>query len=183
MNENDYEYDGEKRAAFGERVATDAIRYRRALLAPPARVWRALVTPSEIAQWLGMPVTIEACVGGTFEVRFNDEDRMTGSIAAFEPERRLVLIWHEESAGVSAGHATRADDRSEVTFELAPAADGGTELIFTHRYLRAGDQMIGFGAGWHAHLDALASLAERAPLPDRALAYERLRPAYERRFG
>jgi uncharacterized protein YndB with AHSA1/START domain len=182
-NENDSEYDSESRTAFGKRVARDAIRYRRALLAPPARVWRALVTPSEVAQWLGTPVTIEARVGGTFEVRFNDEDRMTGRIVEFEPERRLVLIWHEESRGVPSGHATRADDRSEVTFELAPGAENGTELTFTHRFIRAGDRMIGFGAGWHAHLDALAALAEREPLPDRALAYERLRPAYERIFG
>ena len=32
---------------------------------------------------------------------------------------------------------------------------GGTTLVFTHRYIRAGDQRQGFGAGWHALFDTL----------------------------
>jgi uncharacterized protein YndB with AHSA1/START domain len=163
----------------GERLGRDGLRFERRFAAPPERVWKALVTPEGLGAWLGDAVTLEPRAGGALVIRFNEEDRMNGTILEFEPQRRLVLAWREDSNGTASGHATREDDESIVTFELAPAGDGGTAFAFTHRYIRPGDPMIGFGAGWHSHLDALGAYLAGGESPDRTALYERLRPIYE----
>ena len=49
-------------------------------------------------------------------------------------------------------------DDSVLRFELA--ADGqDTHVVLEHRLLPP-DQAVGYGAGWHAHLDSLQMLAE-----------------------
>jgi uncharacterized protein YndB with AHSA1/START domain len=156
---------------FARRVGDDAIRFERTLAAPPERVWRALTTPEDVAVWLGQLATIEPRVGGRYVVTFDDDDRMNGTIVEIETNRRLVLTWREDP------------DESLVTFELARTQNGGTTLVLTHRRVRAGEQTIGLGAGWHTHLDALeAWLVDAAPL-DRAAAYASLRPMYVARFA
>ena len=167
----------------GVRIGDDALRFERHLAASVDRVWIAITTPEAIAQWLGRPGVIEQRPGGTFEIRFNAEDGMNGRILTYEPQRRLVLAWREQTNGEPARHATRDDDESLVSFELAPAPSGGTTLIFTHRYIRPGEAMAGFGGGWHAHLDSLEALLDGKALPDRVALYERVLPSYQARLG
>jgi uncharacterized protein YndB with AHSA1/START domain len=169
-------------SAFGELLGEDTLRFIRHFDAPVERVWRAVVTPEGLRAWLAQVTALDARVGGAFELRFSDDDRMQGRILEFEPERRLVLAWYETSAGVSSEHTTPGHDGSVVTFDLAPAPVRGTDLVFTHRYVRSGDRMIGFGAGWHAHFDALAASLAEHPSSDRDDEYRRLRPEYELRF-
>jgi hypothetical protein len=45
-----------------------------------------------------------------------------------------------------------------------------------------GDQAAGFGAGWHGHLDALATVLAGQDLDPRE-RYRELQPEYSRRFG
>jgi uncharacterized protein YndB with AHSA1/START domain len=161
----------EREHHFARRIGDDAIRLERALAASPERVWRALTTPDDVAVWLGELATIELHVGGRYVLQFNDEERMNGTIVEIETNRRLVLTWRE------------GPNESLVTFELARTQGGGTTLVLTHRKVRAGEQTIGLGAGWHTHLDALEVwLVDAAPL-DRAAAYESLKPMYVARFA
>jgi hypothetical protein len=58
--------------------------------------------------------------------------------------------------------------------------------VFTHRYIRAGDQRQGFGAGWHALFDALNAHLSLGGCGcesfDATARYEKLRPLYDARF-
>jgi uncharacterized protein YndB with AHSA1/START domain len=168
---------------FGERIADDTVRFRRHFRAPVERVWQALISPEGIAGWLGRPIALEAREGGEFEIAFNDEDRMKGRVLAIETNRLLVLAWREEFDGVPSGHATKANDESVVTFAIEAKPDGGTVLDFTHRYIREGEKMISFGAGWHAHLDVLGAFVQGDAAVDLMARYHELRPTYAARLG
>ena len=63
-----------------------------------------------------------------------------------------------------------------MRFEVA-SADGSTRLVIEHRNIPA-DVVVGYGAGWHAHLDWLeAQLAGKRF--DFWPRYRELRPLYE----
>jgi uncharacterized protein YndB with AHSA1/START domain len=164
---------------FGERVGADALRFVRRFRAPVENVWAALTAPDRVAAWLGAPVQIEAVAGGAYAVALNGESTMDGRIVECEPYRRLAIVWHETSDGAGLPYATRPDDTSLVTFDLEPAAEGGTRLVFTHQYIRDGDIMAGFGAGWHALLDALETHVDNLTPVDAMALYERLKPVYD----
>jgi uncharacterized protein YndB with AHSA1/START domain len=169
--------------ALGERVGADALRFVRRFSAPPERVWAAITTPESIAVWLGRPVHIELRTGGRFEVAMSDEDRMDGRVAECTPHRRLAIDWHETSTGGSEPYGTRDGDTSLVSFDLSATEDGGTVLVFTHRYIRGGDTMAGFGAGWHAHLASLGAFVRGEAALDREALYLRFKPAYDERVA
>jgi len=65
-----------------------------------------------------------------------------GAVLAFEPPRLLEVEWHYEG-----------EDQSVLRIELQPQGER-TLLVLDHRLLQAG-QAAGYGAGWHAYLDAL----------------------------
>ena len=164
---------------LGERVGADALRFVRRFRSPVENVWNAITAPDGIAAWLGTPIQLDAVVGGAFAIALNGDSTMDGRIVEYEPYRRLAIVWHETSDGAGLPYATRPDGTSLVTFELEPAPEGGTRLVFTHQYIRAGDIMAGFGAGWHALLDALEAHVDKLPAVDGVARYERLKPRYD----
>ncbi|KQS59864.1 hypothetical protein ASG36_02145 [Geodermatophilus sp. Leaf369] len=119
------------------------VTFVRVLPAPPGRVWTALTSSADLGVWLA-PATIEPRVGGAVRIEFGGEDRTTGSVLTWDPPHTLEHEWHHPG-----------DDRSVVRYDLR-AVDGGTELTLVHQLLQSG-QAPGYGAGWHAHLDALAA--------------------------
>ncbi len=166
-------------AKLGERIGTDTLRFVRHFRAPVERVWNAITTPAGVAVWLGRPLAIEAVVGGAFEVAFSDEDRLLGRVLEFEPQHRLAIEWHETSNGASSPYGTQDGYTSLVTFDLSPDESNGTHFVLTHRYIPGGKTMIGFGAGWHAHLESLHALLSGGRSIDRAALYAALEPLYE----
>ncbi|MBD5654231.1 MAG: SRPBCC family protein [Candidatus Eremiobacteraeota bacterium] len=168
-------------SALGRRIAIDAIRFERTFAAPPARLWAALTTPEGLEPWLGS-ATLELRTGGVYRVRLNEEVEMVGRIVTLEPPAKLVLAWHEIEGGVATAHATTDDDESELSFELQPEGNG-TRLVLVHRLIRAGEAMIGFGAGWHALLEALRASLAGAPAIDVARTYASLQPSYLEAFS
>jgi uncharacterized protein YndB with AHSA1/START domain len=145
--------------------ARRGVRLERVLLAPPERVWDALVRPDEVSAWLGAEhVELEPRVGGRVYVRWSEREAMEGTVGVFEPPRRLAYSWHERRDG------------SVVSFELADAPEG-TRLVLDHRDLPA-DGAVSFGSGWHSHLDWLeAHLDGREH--DFWARYRELNPLYE----
>ncbi|GAA4306162.1 SRPBCC family protein [Klenkia terrae] len=126
--------------ADGRRTVT----FVRVLPASPERVWAALTESADLAVWLA-PATIEPRVGGAVRIEFDGEDSLTtGTVLTWDPPRTLEHGWHYPG-----------EDRSVVRYDLV-AVEGGTELTLVHRLLRT-DQAPGYGAGWHADLDALAA--------------------------
>jgi uncharacterized protein YndB with AHSA1/START domain len=157
---------------FGRRIGTDTLRFERRLNVPTERVWRALVSAEGLGAWLGQVVLLEPRAGGRLVIRFDADSVMDGAILEFAPNRRLVLAWREG-----------ARDESNVSFELAPDDAGGTHFSLTHRYIRAGEETIDFGAGWHSHLNALTAwLANGAGL-DCSELFDTLKPIYAKRFA
>jgi uncharacterized protein YndB with AHSA1/START domain len=90
---------------------------------------------------------LEARVGGRFEVRMTpgEEETAWGKVLAFDPPRLLEVEWRYPG-----------EDESVVRIELEPRSDR-TLLVLDHRLLQAG-QAAGYGAGWHAYLDALGDV-------------------------
>lgn len=127
------------------------VRFERRFDATVEELWNAIVDPDQLRGWLAETV-LEPRVGGRFEIRFGDEpgERAWGTVRALEPHRVLELDWEYEG-----------EPPSVVRFELRPEDDGAT-LVLDHRLL-ADAAAVGYAAGWHAHLDALADQIARRP--------------------
>jgi len=147
----------------GDRMS---VRFERLYDATAPELWAALTDPAQIAGWLANVTKLDLRVGGDVVLSFGGDEggETTGRIRELEPERVLEYDWHY--AGETA---------SVVRFELVPQ-EFGTLLALEHRDLAA-DAAPGYGAGWQAHLEALA-----APFSSDDGAwwrrYEELRPSY-----
>ncbi|HKT43741.1 MAG TPA: SRPBCC family protein [Gaiellaceae bacterium] len=115
------------------------IRFERHFDAPIAGVWSALTDPERLARWLA-PASF---ADGAVRLEFDAENVVTGALLASDPPRLLEYEWRFPG-----------ETESVVRFELFEDGDA-TMLVLEHRLLGAG-QAVGYGAGWHAHLDGLA---------------------------
>lgn len=121
------------------------VRFDRTIAAPIERVWSAITTPSELAEWLA-PCELEAREGGRVRVEFAEDQVVTGVVTVCEPPHRLEYTW-----------TFTGEPDSVLGFELTSIGDD-TRLVLIHRRLPS-EQAAGYGAGWHAHLDSLAARA------------------------
>ena len=85
---------------------------------PPERVWRALVDPDEVSQWL-TPSRATATVGHTFTTSWEPLGRIDGTVVDVEHPRRLTWRW----AG--------SFGQTLVSLSLRPES-GGTRLTLSH---------------------------------------------------
>jgi uncharacterized protein YndB with AHSA1/START domain len=125
-----------------------SIRFEREYDAKVEEVWAAVTEPDRLRGWLAVGgAVLEPRVGGRFEVRMTpgEDETAWGSVLAFEPPRLLEVEWHYEG-----------EDESVLRIELAPRGSR-TLLVLDHRLLQS-SQAVGYGAGWHAYLDALEDL-------------------------
>jgi uncharacterized protein YndB with AHSA1/START domain len=132
-----------------------ALRFERLYDFTPAELWSALTDPERLARWLAQ-ANVDPGVGGQVTLAFT-EGGTEGRILTWDEPRVLEYEWRFSG-----------EDESIVRFELLPQ-EFGTLLVLDHRRLgrKAG---MGYAAGWHAHLDALARL------------YEFSEEAWQRRF-
>ena len=127
-------------------VTESALIFERRIAAPPERVWRALTEPEELRVWLAR-AEIDLRPGGPIVLTFeNDPSVMLGTITEIEQGRLLEYTWSED------------DVESVVRFVVEPDGDG-TRLTLTHTFERV-DELSGFGAGWHHHLELLEAHVE-----------------------
>jgi uncharacterized protein YndB with AHSA1/START domain len=125
-------------------IKGNAVVYELVYPHPPERVWRALVEPGELAQWL-MPASGFAAVAGQrFTMSCDPFGEIEAEVLAADPPRRLSLRWVNAAFGSTV-----------VTFELSAVADG-TLLRMEHggwadAAAAARDQL---DSGWHAKLGA-----------------------------
>ena len=144
-----------------------ALRFERTYDATPQEVWAAVTEPDSIRRWLFADAVLEPRVGGAFRLVWSENGRTGGSVLVWEPPRMVEVEWSE------------GEMQSILRVELA-ASHAGTRLVLDHRSLTP-DVVVGIGAGWHAHLDALAdSLGRRGDIVDRwRERHEALVPRYE----
>lgn len=145
------------------------IRFERRLPAPIERVWAAITDQGELATWLATS-SIDLRTGGKVEHVFDPADpggQVTGTILRIEPMTILEYEWR-----------FLGEPDSVLRYDLV--ADGETTVMtLTHRLLGI-DQVSGYGAGWHAYLDALAAVLARTEAPDWDARFAAVRAAYAR---
>lgn len=146
------------------------VRFDRLIDQPVVKVWAALTDPVVLKNWLG-DIEIEPRVGGKYIIDFRGDERMTGTITAFEPERVLAYSWVE-------GEKLPP---SHVRWELS--RDGANcRLVLTHTYPAsiARKDIMPFLGGWHAFFDVIGrgAAGEFIPYQDES----GLRAAYAAKY-
>ncbi len=137
------------------------LRFERHFRQPVERVWAALTTPAELAEWLA-PGELDLILGGRIALAFVKSESGTvidGLVTALEPPHLLEFTWTD-----------KGQDLGFVRWELVREG-GGTYLVLTHTLPEAAR---GFGlpalAGWHTLLENLTVLLDGqrpTDLPDR----------------
>jgi uncharacterized protein YndB with AHSA1/START domain len=129
-------------------ISDDSIIHEVDYPADPARVWRAIVDPQELAEWL-MPNDFDPTVGRLFTMNCDPFGTISGEVLAVDPPRRLECRW----AGWFG--------QSIVTFTLTPTP-AGTRLRVEHRGWtdeNTADRQQ-FASGWPAKATALGRWLE-----------------------
>lgn len=98
------------------------IKQRVKFNAPPSTVYNLLADSKKHSVVTGRMATISRKIGGTFSVRGNE---VSGINVDLVPGQRIVQAWRHQ----------RFPDGifSMAAVTLTPTADGGTELVLTHR--------------------------------------------------
>lgn len=98
------------------------IKQRVRFKAPPATIYELLADSRKHTAITGKKAMISSNVGGTFSAL---ADEVTGINVDLVPGRRIVQAWR---------HRRFPDGIfSMAAVTLTPTADGGTELVLTHR--------------------------------------------------
>ncbi|MDH5421999.1 MAG: SRPBCC domain-containing protein [Acidimicrobiia bacterium] len=108
-----------------------------------ATVWDMLTTDEGLERWLA-PATVDLRTGGTVDLDFGEEGLAGGAIIDLVSGSSIEYEWRFPG-----------EPDSIIRFDLEALDDGRTRLRLNHRLLPP-DQAVGYGAGWHAHLDQLA---------------------------
>ena len=143
----------------------------RHIRAPRARVYRALLDPESVQQWM-VPDQMTSCVhsfeareGGTFRISLTYDrpttagkttprtDSFHGRFVRLVPDAEVVqTVEFETDDPVMQGEMT-------ITYTLADAG-GGTDLVGLHENLPPGVPPADNELGWSMSLDKLARLVE-----------------------
>ncbi|MBA3530027.1 MAG: SRPBCC family protein [Propionibacteriaceae bacterium] len=163
QHDNENQRDRVRYGTVHERADGYRLRFERHLLHSVEKVWTALTSPAQLAQWFA-PGEIELTLGGRVSLAFTDGDTVVdGRVTEFAPPRLLEFSWTD-----------KGNDLGYVRWELL-AEDGGTQLVLTHT---VPEVSRGFGlpalAGWHSLLERLTALLDGQPVsavPDRWQAF------------
>jgi uncharacterized protein YndB with AHSA1/START domain len=126
------------------------LRFERRLRHPPAKVWRAVTDPAELAHWFPAAVQAELRAGAPMRFVFDEEapvdGEWAGEVLEVDPEKVFMFRW----------------DSDVLRFELIPDADGCL-LVFTQSIGGGEIGRLGAGrtaAGWDGCLDRLVGLLD-----------------------
>ena len=136
------------------------ITLSRTIAAPAEELFAAWTDPALLEQWQAEQVDFEPFEGGKFRFETVDVDYpqtvhvVTGTIAGFEQDRKLVELWHHEGSEARddstliVTFAPLDGDRTEITIvEIAEAHEDPQSRIFSIE-------------AWDAALAELAELLE-----------------------
>lgn len=132
----------------------DAVRIELFIEAAPATVYRFLVDPAKMRQWMGREHRLDPRPGGEFHVHVRNNNVAHGEFREATPDSRVVFTFGWESGGlpdVPAGSTL-------VEIDLVPQGSG-TLLRLTHSGL-AGVAAREHTAGWGHYLGRLAVVAQ-----------------------
>lgn len=140
--------------------------------APRHRVYQALLDPAAVQQWMvpgGMTSEVhgfDAREGGQFRISLTYDaptgtgktttqtDTQHGRFLALVPDERVVQAAEFETDDPA------MQGEMTITYLLADAADGGTDLHVTHEHVPPGVSLEDNATGWRMSLGKLAPLVE-----------------------
>jgi uncharacterized protein YndB with AHSA1/START domain len=165
----------------------DMIAFERRLSHPIDSVWAALTDPDELIKWWG-EARVELKAGGEFRLRWlNTDDEgnsvvLRARISELEPPRLLEITGNWTSSDAKGEQADQTD--AAVRWELEPDGDA-TVLRFSNTFELPGDKRTMVPAGWHYHLDALATALEggSVDIADPWAEWEPIHEAYLAKYG
>ena len=147
-------------------------RLTRHIRAPRGRVYRALLDPDAVRQWM-VPDTMTSHVhafdtreGGEFRISLTYDsptgtgkttaqtDTFHGRFIRLVPDTEVVQVVEFETED------TAVQGEMTITYTLADAGDGGTDLTGTHENLPSSVPPEDNELGWSQSLAKLAALAE-----------------------
>jgi uncharacterized protein YndB with AHSA1/START domain len=145
-----------------------AVHLERDFDATPDELWELLTDPAELAEWLCARVDLEPRPGGTIILHFdNSHTTVRGRVVHFDAPVALEYTWQQDD-----------EPASVVRFALHPApANTGTRLTVTHTHC-TGAAIGQMAAGWHHHLELLATQLARQPVAWNWSRFEDLHAQY-----
>jgi uncharacterized protein YndB with AHSA1/START domain len=151
---------------FGREAGFVAAVTERRLEHPVGDVWRTIVEPARMSEWLA-PGRIEPGLGGAVRLDFADSGTVIESaVTAFEDGRLVAFSWSRPG-----------EPERPVRIELAPDA-AATRLTLTVR-TPDGEDPARAAAGWAAHLAMLEAALAGAPIPFPFETFKAAREAYK----
>jgi len=148
------------------------LHFVRPVAHPPDRVWRRLVEPSALAEWLG-PAVLEPVVGGRVALDLSESGGglIGGRVRRLRCGTLLEHSWGASCSDVAAGW---------IRWRLHPAGCG-TRLSLSHCPSAAADPPFAL-ACWHLRLDLLLASFELGSTLWLPARLERLRRHYAERI-
>ncbi|MEM7285612.1 MAG: SRPBCC family protein, partial [Actinomycetota bacterium] len=120
------------------------LRFERRLNHSVDRVWAAVSQPDEMEAWLAFKARLEPEVGGGLSLWLGDSTSQSpvydGEVTVFDPLHALEA---------------RMADGSVLRFEVTPAGEGGSVLVFTDTRPSGERARNSVLAGWHLRMDLL----------------------------
>ena len=150
-------------------------RVTRHIAAPPAAVYRALLDGDAVQRWMvpdGMTSRVhrfEPREGGSFRISLTYDDpsevgkteaqtdTFSGRFVRLLPDAEVVQVVEFEADDPSVTGEMR------ITYSLAGAPDGGTDLVGLHEGLPDAVRPEDNELGWSISLGKLAALVEERP--------------------
>jgi uncharacterized protein YndB with AHSA1/START domain len=136
----------------------NAIEREIFIAAAPEAVFRFLVDPALMAEWIGRSHTLDPRPGGVFRVEVSEGNLARGVYTEVVPPRRVVFTWGWESVPPTVLAAVPPGS-SVVEIDLE-ATDAGTLLRLRHSRLPPAISGM-HGERWSHYLARLATAASR----------------------
>ena len=118
-------------------------------------VFRFLIDPVFMAEWMGLSHTLEPAAGGIFRLEMGNGNVAVGVFTEVTPCRRVAFTWGWESADTALAQLKPGSTLVEIELE---DRDGGTLLTLRHNGLPEGLRRI-HGERWAYYLDRLQQAA------------------------
>ena len=139
------------------KTAQSSFVYVTFIRTTPERLWSALTSADFMKEyWFGSHLKTEWKVGAQWQLVYPDgRITDTGEIVELEPQKRLVLKWHNEFKP-----ELKAEGDALCRIELEPVGDA-VKLTITHTMDRPESKLIqAVSGGWPRVLSNLKSLLE-----------------------
>lgn len=131
------------------------IRLSTLIEAPPSAVFRALIDPALLNQWIARDARVEPRIGGAFDLGWAaaegvEHEGAAMEILEFEPDARLAITW-PDWRGDSAVPTQR------VSWTLVPEGRGTRVTLVHSGFVRAVD-ISDYPFGWGHFLEQMAQV-------------------------